>query len=98
MGSQEGKGPAWRRRVRGGRAIPSAELQQALPSHDSEEFEYDTKVVEAEQVVTAALGRWATSAGLNGTGEYMPYRAAVTGREMIRLLAAAAREDQDVAA
>ncbi|MGB4761988.1 MAG: hypothetical protein WBP12_01360 [Candidatus Saccharimonas sp.] len=69
--------------------------ESALPRHDSSTYDIDPNVIEAEQTVAAALGRWATSAGLHGgDDEFIPYRTVISGRERIKLLAAAAREDQ----
>lgn len=94
MATNEGSNSYWRRRVRGNRKINAEELRAALPTHNDNQHELHPSVIEAEQTVAAALGRWATSAGLHGSDdEFVPYRTEINGREMIKLLAAAARED-----
>lgn len=94
MSSKDGSNSYWRRKVRGGRKVSTEELRAALPTHDDAQYNLHASVIEAEQAVAIALGRWATSAGLHGgDDEFVPYRTAVNGRETIKLLAAAARED-----
>lgn len=94
MTASEGANSYWRRKIRGGRKVTAEGVRAALPMHDDSQYELHPSVIEAEQAVAAALCRWATSAGLHGgDDEFVPYRTEISGREMIKLLAAAARED-----
>ena len=69
-----------RRRVRRDRRLRIEAAQKVLGTFDDDEYDEDPHVLEAEQVVSQALGRWATSAGIHGgTGEYLPYRSSVNG-------------------
>lgn len=99
MSSNEERSSSWRRRIRGGRKISTENLQASWPTHDTDELESHAHVIEAESIVDRALGRWATSAGLYGDGsKLMGQRTSIHGREVIKLLAAAAREELDQAA